>query len=205
LSSQDQASTSLCALAQEAKEFLVYAGQTIEQAPLQVYEIARSYKPTNDAATGIITQMAYPYEISRKPVESSVDATTWQSSIDSRMSTVPGQQTLTPSTSIARGPLSDSVEEPVTEPAADLRSLNSFSSRVELGTHGRLVGVDVFARDVVQHLDPDLSDVIHAQGDVLDAVQDALHVYSYSLERRVGHFKLSTERRAARFVRQQCQ
>jgi hypothetical protein len=183
----------------------MYASNAIEQAPLKVYGLVKSYKPTNDAASRIITQMTYPHETSRKQVESSTDAMTWQSSIDPKMSTVPSQQTLTPPTSVARGPLSDFVEEPNTEPAADLQSLRSLSSRVELGTYGRLVGVEVFARDVVQNLDPDLSDAIHAQSDVLDAVRDALRVYSYSLERRVGHFNSSTERKAARFIRQQSQ
>ena len=89
--------------------------------------------------------------------------------------------------------------------ASDLQSIRTLSSFVDLGPDGRLRGINIFASDLAQSLSPDISEIVEGRELVIVAVQDALRAYSYSLEQQNRPIKLSDERKAAHFVRQQSQ
>jgi hypothetical protein len=89
--------------------------------------------------------------------------------------------------------------------AADMRSVRTISSFADLGPGGRLRSINIFASDLVQSLSPDISEVVEGRELVVAAIQDALRAYSYSLEQQSRPDKLSDEREAAHFVRQQSQ
>ena len=91
------------------------------------------------------------------------------------------------------------------EKASDLQSVRTLSSFVDLGLDGRLRGINIFASDLAQSLSPDIPEVVEGRELVVLAVQDALRAYSYSLEQQNRPGKLSDERKAAHFVRQQSQ
>lgn len=97
----------------------------------------------------------------------------------------------------------ENVEEQ--EKASDLQSVRTVSSFVDLGLDGRLRGINIFASDLAQSLSPDIPEVVEFREQVVVAVQDALRAYSYSLEQQNRPLKLSDERKAAHFVRQQSQ
>lgn len=89
--------------------------------------------------------------------------------------------------------------------ASDLQSIRTLSSFVDLGLDGRLRGINIFASDLAQSLSPDIPEVVEGRELVVVAVQDALRAYSYSLEQQNRPSKLSDERKAAHFIRQQSQ
>jgi hypothetical protein len=91
------------------------------------------------------------------------------------------------------------------EEASELISVRTLSSFVDLGLHGRLRGINMFASDLVQSLSPDIAEIVEGRELVVVAVQDALRAYSYSLEQQNRFSKLSDERKAAHFIRQQSQ
>jgi len=97
----------------------------------------------------------------------------------------------------------EAVEEQ--EEAFDLKSIRTLSSFVDLGLDGRLRGINIFASDLARSLSPDISEIVEGRELVVIAVQDALRAYSYSLEQQNRPSKLSDERKAAHFVRQQSQ
>ena len=99
------------------------------------------------------------------------------------------------------------VEEDVEEQeeTSDVQSVRTLSSFVDLGLDGRLRGINIFASDLAQSLSPDIPEVVEGRELVVVAVQDALRAYSYSLEQQKRPSKLSDERKAAHFVRQQSQ
>jgi hypothetical protein len=99
------------------------------------------------------------------------------------------------------------VQEEVEEQqeASDLQSVRTLSSFVDLGLDGRLRGINIFASDLAQSLSPGIPEVVESRELVVVAVQDALRAYSYSLEQQNRPSKLSDERKAAHFVRQQSQ
>lgn len=99
------------------------------------------------------------------------------------------------------------VQEDVEEQqeASDLQSFRTLSSFVDLGLDGRLRGINIFASDLAHSLSPDIPEVVEGRELVIVAVQDALRAYSYSLEQQNRPSKLSDERKAAHFVRQQSQ
>lgn len=88
---------------------------------------------------------------------------------------------------------------------SDLQSIRTLSSFVDLGLDGRLRGINIFASDLAQSLSPDIPEVVEGRELVVIAVQDALRAYSYSLEQQNRPSKLSDERKAAHFIRQQSQ
>lgn len=87
--------------------------------------------------------------------------------------------------------------------SSEIRSGMAISSFVDIGLGGWLRGIEVFASDLVQCLSPDIPNVVGDSDMVTAAVQDALRVYSYSLEQQEQPEKLSDEQKAAHFVRQQ--
>lgn len=89
--------------------------------------------------------------------------------------------------------------------ASDLQSIRTLSSFVDLGLDGRLRGINIFASDLAQSLSPDIQEIVEGRELVVFAVQDALRAYSYSLEQQNRPSKLSDERKAAHFIRQQSQ
>jgi hypothetical protein len=91
------------------------------------------------------------------------------------------------------------------EEAFDLKSIRTLSSFVDLGLDGRLRGINIFASDLARSLSPDICEIVEGRELVVVAVQDALRAYSYSLEQQNRPSKLSDERKAAHFVRQQSQ
>jgi hypothetical protein len=91
------------------------------------------------------------------------------------------------------------------EEAFDLKSIRTLSSFVDLGLDGRLRGINIFASDLAQSLSPDIPEIVESRELVIIAVQDALRAYSYSLEQQNRFSKLSDERKAAHFIRQQSQ
>lgn len=91
------------------------------------------------------------------------------------------------------------------EKAPDSQSVRTLSSFVDLGPDGRLRGINIFASHLAQSLSPDISEVVEGRELVITAVQDAVRAYSYSLEQQDRPSKLSDERKAAHFVRQQSQ
>ena len=91
------------------------------------------------------------------------------------------------------------------EETSDVQSVRTLSSFVDLGLDGRLRGINIFASDLAQSLSPDIPEVVEGRELVVLAVQDALRAYSYSLEQQNRPGKLSDERKAAHFVRQQSQ
>jgi hypothetical protein len=91
------------------------------------------------------------------------------------------------------------------EETADVMSVKTLSSFVDLGLDGRLRDINIFASDLVQSLSPDISEVVEGRELVVAAIQDALRAYSYSLEQQSRLDKTSDERKAAHFVRQQSQ
>ena len=91
------------------------------------------------------------------------------------------------------------------EEIPDVQSIRTLSSFVDLGLDGRLRGINIFASDLAQSLSPDIPEVVEGRELVVLAVQDALRAYSYSLEQQSRLGKLSDERKAAHFVRQQSQ
>jgi hypothetical protein len=97
----------------------------------------------------------------------------------------------------------EAVEEQ--EEAFDLKSIRTLSSFVDLGLDGRLRGINIFASDLARSLSPDICEIVEGRELVVIAVQDALRAYSYSLEQQNRPSKLSDERKAAHFVRQQSQ
>lgn len=97
----------------------------------------------------------------------------------------------------------EAVEEQ--EEAFDSKSIRTLSSFVDLGLDGRLRGINIFASDLAQSLSPDIPEIVQSRELVIVAVQDALRAYSYSLEQQNRPSKLSDERKAAHFVRQQSQ
>ena len=97
----------------------------------------------------------------------------------------------------------EAVEEQ--EEAFDLKSIRTLSSFVDLGLDGRLRGINIFASHLALSLSPDISEIVEGRELVVVAVQDALRAYSYSLEQQNRPSKLSDERKAAHFVRQQSQ
>lgn len=98
----------------------------------------------------------------------------------------------------------DGIEEQEEE-VSDLISVRTLSSFVDLGLHGRLRGINMFASDLAQSLSPDIAEIVEGRELVVVAVQDALRAYSYSLEQQNRLGKLSDERKAAHFIRQQSQ
>lgn len=99
--------------------------------------------------------------------------------------------------------LQEDIEEQ--KEASDLQSIRTLSSFVDLGLDGRLRGINIFASDLAQSLSPDIPEVVEGRELVVFAVQDALRAYSYSLEQQNRPSKLSDERKAAHFIRQQSQ
>jgi hypothetical protein len=89
--------------------------------------------------------------------------------------------------------------------ASDVRSIKTLSSFVDLGLDGRLRGIGIFASDLVQGLDPDVPEVVDCRELVVAAVRDALRAYSYSLEQQNRPDRLSDQRKATHFIRQQSQ
>lgn len=97
------------------------------------------------------------------------------------------------------------VEDNRAEEAFDIMSLKTTSSHVQVGEQDRGAGMDAFARDVVQSLDPDLSAHIEDHQGVLCTIQNALRAFSYSLEGGLRMEESKDRRRAARFIRQEHQ
>lgn len=97
------------------------------------------------------------------------------------------------------------VEANHVEEASDTMSLKTTSSHVQVGEQDRLAGMNAFARDVVQSLDPDLTANIEDHQGVLCAIQNALRAFSYSLEGQLHMEESKDRRRAARFIRQEHQ
>lgn len=85
----------------------------------------------------------------------------------------------------------------------DLQSIRSLSTFVDLGEDGSLWSITAFALNIVDSLSPDISDAIHDREEARLVIQEALEAFSYSVEREDQFPRLSPERQATTFVRQQ--
>lgn len=105
----------------------------------------------------------------------------------------------------AASKLDNTVQEDAKELGADaeLLSLRTLSSYVDLGLQGRLRGIEFFVRDIVDSLSLDIPDIVEDRKLVAESIQDAVRLYSYALEKETRLLHASDERKAAVFVRQE--
>lgn len=85
----------------------------------------------------------------------------------------------------------------------DLQSIRSLSTFVDLGEDRRIWSIGTFALNIIDSLSPDISDAIHDREEARRIIEEALQAFSYSVEREDQFPKLSPERQASTFVRQQ--
>lgn len=85
----------------------------------------------------------------------------------------------------------------------DLQSIRSLSTFVDLGEDRRIWSIGTFALNIIDSLSPDISDAIHDSEEARRIIEEALQAFSYSVEREDQFPKLSPERQACTFVRQQ--
>lgn len=85
----------------------------------------------------------------------------------------------------------------------DLQSIRSLSTFVDLGEDRRIWSISTFALNIIDSLSPDICDAIHDREEARLIIEEALQAFSYSVEREDQFPKLSPERQASTFVRQQ--
>jgi hypothetical protein len=85
----------------------------------------------------------------------------------------------------------------------DLQSIRSLATLVDLGEDHRIRGIGMFALNIVDSINPDISDATHDHNEARLTIQEALEAFSYSVERDDQFPQRSLERQASTFVRQQ--